>query len=115
MQNEKILYFQNLCCEQDDVYTEEHVEFLKEPISKFHSQFIETRTHIFDKNSSLQISTLDDYNNNYAYHNLKIVSDLNCIEKIEFYIGESLIEQSYPSLLKNYTPFTFLQEHIIPA
>ncbi len=119
-QYNKILDMQKKYNGANNFCSEEPSYFLNQPIFDCHTQFIETRSHIFgsDTNSiktGFKISTSEDYNNGYAYHNLRIITDLNYIEKIELHAGGSIIDQSYPSLLKNYTPFSILQEHVLPT
>lgn len=119
-QYEKILELQKQYTGHQDVYSEERTNFFISPVSESQCEFIETRSHIFDSNPKsakvgLEISTSSDYENNYAYHNLRIITNLNHVDKIEFCAGGSVIDQSYPSLLKNYTPFAIFQEHVLPA
>ena len=114
-QTEKILDLQKRYSGYGDLYIQNkcHVE---RPIAEICSELIETRSHIFDPNQkSFTINTTDDFERGYGYHNLRITTDLNHVKKIEFYACGNPIDRSYPSLLKNYTPFAILQENVLPA
>jgi hypothetical protein len=75
-------------------------------------EFIETRSHKFPAGHS--VFTFNDSEECVGYKNVRIVSDLSKVEKMEFEIGGQKIDETFPSLLKEDYPFSCFQETVIP-
>ena len=78
-------------------------------------EYVETRTHTFLAGQTQHKFDEKDYEKNYGYTNLRIVSDISKIDKMTYSIGHSLIDETRPHLLKESTPFVSFQEHALPA
>lgn len=78
-------------------------------------EYVETRSHTFPAGQSQYKFDEKDHDKNYGYTNLRIVSDISKIDKMTYSIGNGLIDETRPYLLKERTPFASFQEHALPA
>ena len=71
---------------------------------------------LFNKSGySRQIHYINPYpGNGYGFRNLKILTNIDSIDKIELTFEYTRIDSTCPSILKNDIPFDILQNNVLP-